>query len=96
VGRSDVEREIDHLAQDLTALVLSRKGRLSRIEVTCPADLEPAQLKVLLTARLAKSGLDFVDIYPRIETGAVRLISAHVEPPHVNGSPKGAMPKRGL
>lgn len=77
---ASVEHQIEQLARQLTRMLLTRSGHLISVHLTCPPELEGAQVKELLRAHLAESGIDFVDVWLRDERGPIQLLSATIEP----------------
>ncbi len=78
---ADLDRQVDHLAREIRALVGDAKTRqLTAVHVSCPEGVSPGELKGQITASLAEYGLDFVDVRPRPEPGPVRLLAAYVSP----------------
>ena len=76
---AELDRQVDHLAREIRALVGNVKTRqLSAIHVSCPEGVSPGALKGQITASLAEYGLDFVDVRAQPAPGPVRLLAAYV------------------
>lgn len=80
MDHASAEQQIDQLARQITRMLLDRPGHLISVQVSHPPDLDGAEIKALLRAHLAESGIDFVDVWLRDEPGPIQLLSATIEP----------------